>query len=274
MRCQPLAAQRGRGRVEHERRREPREGRRVEWDVRCLLAGGPPGDAGERHHGHARVQQADSTRGDRGHGPGGHGRSVTTVLRPSPVYDDVHRVVLAVGPGDAEEEARASARSRAGPPPASSPAEDERPPDLVEVDAALAAATPLTNTSKDSPDLGRQLHLAPRVPRSIRCHSACAGPLFATLATSSVALVATAVAYAGNGGFLPGEPHSPNAHRITDAFIFVSIFTGVDLPDRRGRADRLHRQVPPRQARRAPPTGRRSTAPRAWRSIWTVDPGR
>jgi cytochrome c oxidase subunit II len=49
----------------------------------------------------------------------------------------------------------------------------------------------------------------------------------AILATSVVALVATAVAYAGNAGFLPGEPHSPNAHRVQDAFIFVSIFTGV-----------------------------------------------
>ena len=36
-----------------------------------------------------------------------------------------------------------------------------------------------------------------------------------------------AIAYAGNAGFLPGNPHSPNAHRIDGAFIFVSIFTGV-----------------------------------------------
>ncbi len=50
---------------------------------------------------------------------------------------------------------------------------------------------------------------------------------FATLGTTLVALVATGIAYAGNGGFLPGEAHSPNAHRITDAFIFVAIFTGV-----------------------------------------------
>src|SRR6266404_1273355 len=49
----------------------------------------------------------------------------------------------------------------------------------------------------------------------------------ATLATSTVALLTTVAAYAGNGGFLPGEPHSPNAHRVHDAFIFVSIFTGV-----------------------------------------------
>jgi cytochrome c oxidase subunit II len=50
---------------------------------------------------------------------------------------------------------------------------------------------------------------------------------FVTLATMLVALAATAVAAAGNGGFLPGEAHSPGAHRIHDAFIFVSIFTGI-----------------------------------------------
>lgn len=52
---------------------------------------------------------------------------------------------------------------------------------------------------------------------------------FTLLATSLFALAASAVAYAGNGGFLPGEAHSPNAHRIHDAFIFVAIFTGIIL---------------------------------------------
>jgi cytochrome c oxidase subunit 2 len=51
--------------------------------------------------------------------------------------------------------------------------------------------------------------------------------VFATLTSSTVALTTTVAAYAGNGGFLPGEPHSPNAHRIHSAFIFVSIFTGI-----------------------------------------------
>src|SRR3954454_23661929 len=51
----------------------------------------------------------------------------------------------------------------------------------------------------------------------------------ATFATTAVALATAVVAYAGNGGFLPGEPHSPNAHRIHKAFLFVSIFTGVIL---------------------------------------------
>ena len=51
--------------------------------------------------------------------------------------------------------------------------------------------------------------------------------VLATLTTALAALSTTTVAAAGNGGFLPGEPHSPNAHRVTDAFIFVAIFTGV-----------------------------------------------
>jgi cytochrome c oxidase subunit II len=42
---------------------------------------------------------------------------------------------------------------------------------------------------------------------------------------SALTLVATALA--GNGGLLPPSPHSPNAHRITDAYIFVLVFTGI-----------------------------------------------
>jgi len=49
----------------------------------------------------------------------------------------------------------------------------------------------------------------------------------ATLATSVGSLILAGTAAAGNAGFLPGEPHSPNAHRITDAFIFVAGFTGA-----------------------------------------------
>jgi cytochrome c oxidase subunit 2 len=53
--------------------------------------------------------------------------------------------------------------------------------------------------------------------------------VLATLTTALAALVTATAAVAGNGGFLPASPHSPNAHRVTDAFIFVSIFTGVIL---------------------------------------------
>jgi cytochrome c oxidase subunit 2 len=51
----------------------------------------------------------------------------------------------------------------------------------------------------------------------------------AILASIAVALATTMVAYAGNDGFLPGEAHSPNAHRVHAAFVFVAIFTGVIL---------------------------------------------
>jgi cytochrome c oxidase subunit II len=49
----------------------------------------------------------------------------------------------------------------------------------------------------------------------------------ATFATIVAALATTAVALAGNDGFLPGEAHSPNAHRVHAAFIVVTIFTGI-----------------------------------------------
>jgi cytochrome c oxidase subunit 2 len=50
---------------------------------------------------------------------------------------------------------------------------------------------------------------------------------FATLVTTLGALSTSIVAYAGNGGFLPGEAHSPNAHRVHTSFIVVAIFTGI-----------------------------------------------
>jgi cytochrome c oxidase subunit 2 len=51
--------------------------------------------------------------------------------------------------------------------------------------------------------------------------------LFATIVTSVATLATAATALAGSGGFLPPSPHSPNAHRITSTFVFVSIFCGV-----------------------------------------------
>ena len=44
---------------------------------------------------------------------------------------------------------------------------------------------------------------------------------------SVAALALGNVALAGSGGLLPPTPHSPNAHRITDAYIFVAVFTGI-----------------------------------------------
>jgi cytochrome c oxidase subunit II len=39
--------------------------------------------------------------------------------------------------------------------------------------------------------------------------------------------VLAGTAPAGNGGLLPASPHSPNAHRIEDAYIFILAFTAV-----------------------------------------------
>ena len=49
--------------------------------------------------------------------------------------------------------------------------------------------------------------------------------LIATLVTSAAALLTAATALAGSGGFLPPHPDSPNARRVTDAYIFVSAFS-------------------------------------------------
>jgi cytochrome c oxidase subunit 2 len=51
--------------------------------------------------------------------------------------------------------------------------------------------------------------------------------VFVLVLAAAGALVLAATAAAGNGGLLPPSPHSPNAHRITDAYIFVLVFTGI-----------------------------------------------
>jgi cytochrome c oxidase subunit 2 len=43
------------------------------------------------------------------------------------------------------------------------------------------------------------------------------------------ALALAGVAYAGNGGFAPATPHSPNAKRINDSYLWIAIFTGAIL---------------------------------------------
>src|SRR5437764_388313 len=43
------------------------------------------------------------------------------------------------------------------------------------------------------------------------------------------ALAFVAVAYAGNGGFAPETPHSPNASRINDSYKWISIFAALIL---------------------------------------------
>jgi cytochrome c oxidase subunit II len=50
-------------------------------------------------------------------------------------------------------------------------------------------------------------------------------PLFALVALA--ALLTAGASVAGNGGFAPAEPHSPNAHHITTAYYVVLAFTGA-----------------------------------------------
>lgn len=45
--------------------------------------------------------------------------------------------------------------------------------------------------------------------------------------TSLVALAVAGAASAGLGGLTPGNPHSPNAHRILQSYVFVFGFTGA-----------------------------------------------
>ena len=47
---------------------------------------------------------------------------------------------------------------------------------------------------------------------------------FVLLLVLGVALALAAVAYAGNGGFAPETPRSPNARRISDSYTWISIF--------------------------------------------------
>jgi cytochrome c oxidase subunit II len=49
----------------------------------------------------------------------------------------------------------------------------------------------------------------------------------ATAVVAGHALVFAGFATGGNGGLLPPPAHSPNAHRITQAYIFVLVFTGA-----------------------------------------------
>ena len=44
-----------------------------------------------------------------------------------------------------------------------------------------------------------------------------------------VALALTAAAHAGNGGFAPETPHSPNASRINDSYKLIALLTGIIL---------------------------------------------
>jgi cytochrome c oxidase subunit II len=53
--------------------------------------------------------------------------------------------------------------------------------------------------------------------------------LLAALLACAAALVLVGTALAGNGGFAPQTPHSPNAGRINDSYKLIALFTGAVL---------------------------------------------
>jgi cytochrome c oxidase subunit II len=131
-----------------------------------------------------------------------------------------------IGPGDTEEHREPAPESETTLLDELLP-EDEHAPDDVEVDAALPRYTVHEDVERRT-DVVRQVNLTPRfhlytMPLGVRRIA------LATLATSAVALVFSAVALAGNAGFLPGQAASPNAERVQSAFIFVAILTGFIL---------------------------------------------
>jgi cytochrome c oxidase subunit II len=53
--------------------------------------------------------------------------------------------------------------------------------------------------------------------------------LIAVCLVAGAALIVVASAAAGNGGFAPETPHSPNASRINDSYKLIALFTGLIL---------------------------------------------
>jgi cytochrome c oxidase subunit II len=53
--------------------------------------------------------------------------------------------------------------------------------------------------------------------------------IFVLVLGLGAALALVSVAYAGNGGFAPPTPHSPNADRINDSYKWIAIFTAAIL---------------------------------------------
>src|SRR5205807_2940714 len=87
--------------------------------------------------------------------------------------------------------------------------------------------TPFTYTSQLSPTpVGRRTRddsTSRRMPPPVRRKT-----LVLVLALGA-ALALAAVAYAGNGGFAPETPHSPNASRINDSYKWIAIFAALIL---------------------------------------------
>ena len=173
----------------------------------------------------------------RQHGPQSPARHRTSLARlrarrpdrrdpppPAARVDDVDRVVLHVVAGDPEHHPRPAPEAEAPLTLKPSRKEQDRTDDL-EID-------PLDLRDAVHEDLERplyprrqldsraglhRLYDAIRVRRKALVLSiACAG-----------ALTLVGAALAGNGGLLPPAPHSPNAERIRQAYIFVLVFAAI-----------------------------------------------
>ena len=76
------------------------------------------------------------------------------------------------------------------------------------------------------------------------------------------ALALSGAAVAGNGGFAPVEPASPNAEGIKQSYFWVAIFTGAIFVLVQGSLIWFIIRYRSRNRARAPRTARRSTATR------------
>ena len=153
--------------------------------------------------------------------------------RPAAVQlvDDVDRVVLAVGAGDPEEASAPSGQNPSLPSCASGRWKRRLEP-TTSKSVPSTCGTPLTKTSNGRVTSGGSSTLRPAlrsrfVHWAIQCQTAWVGELLVVVFACLGVLTLAAAAAAGNGGLLPPAPHSPNAQRISNAYIFVLVFTGI-----------------------------------------------
>src|SRR5207237_7394865 len=119
-----------------------------------------------------------------------------------------------------------SARSRAGPP---SPAAARRRGLL----ARAGNRAPRPAARRSGRPRSRPRRQAVARPASARPsfidYDAVRRRLIAFCLAIGAALVFVGAAAAGNGGFAPPSPHSPNAGRINDSYKLIAPFTGIVL---------------------------------------------
>ena len=195
------------------------------------------------------------------------------------VVDDVDRVVLLVRAGDAEQHRRPPRRAELA--LAAQLAARRRARRRARRSRAPSTCgTPLTNTSNGrvtSAGSGARVRRRASLGHLHRMTRPCAGSSSSPSRSTALALAVAAPALAGNGGFAPVPPESPNAEGITQSYWFVTAFVlaifvlvegllvafvsataGADAPARRRR-----RADPRLQPARALVDGRPGRDPRS-----------